>query len=113
MKVNIDIKEDADFRKHVKDLLSGEVRGMLRTELKGIVFAEIAKLRLLQPESPELTKLIEKSLREAVANQTRMMNQHINSMVQHAINAELTPMKRDVAKQLQIAMKNYFANLNP
>ena len=113
MKVNIDIKEDADFRKHVKDMLSGEIRGMLRTELKGIVFAEIAKLRLLQPDAPELSKLIEKSLHEAVSSQLRRMDTYINMTIRQAVQAELVPMKDKIGKQLKVAMKDYFANLDP
>jgi acetoin utilization deacetylase AcuC-like enzyme len=59
MKINIDIKEDAQFRAHVKEVLSGQVRSILREELQGIVKAEIAKLRILQPESKTLSEMVD------------------------------------------------------
>ena len=46
MKVNLNIEEDDMFRQHVKSLIEGQVRHVLREQLSGIVAGEIAKLRL-------------------------------------------------------------------
>ena len=58
MKVNLLIEEDEMFRQHVKSLIEGQVRHVLREQLSGIVAGEIAKLRLLQPNSPALGYLV-------------------------------------------------------
>ena len=58
MKVNLNIEEDDMFRQHVKSLIEGQVRHVLREQLSGIVAGEIARLRLLQPNSPALGYLV-------------------------------------------------------
>ena len=42
MKVNLLIEEDEMFRQHVKSLIKGQVRHVLREQLSGIVAGEIA-----------------------------------------------------------------------
>lgn len=64
MKVNLLIEEDDMFRSHVKSLIEGQVRHVLREQLSGIVAGEIAKLRLLQPNSPTLGDLVAAELKK-------------------------------------------------
>lgn len=64
MKVNLLIEEDDMFRQHVKSLIEGQVRHVLREQLSGIVAGEIAKLRLLQPNSPTLNDLVAAELKK-------------------------------------------------
>ncbi len=66
MKVNLLIEEDEMFRQHVKSLIGGQVRHVLREQLSGIVAGEIAKLRLLQPNSPTLGDLVAAELKKQV-----------------------------------------------
>ena len=67
MKVNLNIEEDDMFRQHVKSLIEGQVRHVLREQLSGIVAGEIAKLRLLQPNSPTLNDLVAAELKKQTA----------------------------------------------
>lgn len=64
MKVNLLIEEDEMFRQHVKSLIEGQVRHVLREQLSGIVAGEIAKLRLLRPNSLTLGDLVAAELKK-------------------------------------------------
>ncbi len=81
-------EENEKFRQYTRELIAGQVRSILRGELSGIVHAEIAKLRLLQPGSPTLNELVTK---------------HVNAQIQHAI-ARVKPdaqsMVRDELRQI-------------
>jgi len=37
MKINIDLKDDAELRAHIKDMVKGQVTAIAREELKGMV----------------------------------------------------------------------------
>jgi len=68
MKVNIAIAEDEEFRQHVRDMISGEIRKILREEMRGLITGELAKSRLLSPDSPALNDLIDKRIQALAAN---------------------------------------------
>lgn len=93
MKVNIAIAEDEEFRQHVKDMISGEIRKILREELKGLVTGELARSRLLDPNSPTMNELINKRIMELVSAQLQNQLHNIpfsvrwNNEAQNRFNA--------------------------
>ena len=110
MRVNIDIKEDEQFRKHVKEMLSGEIRGILRAELSGIVTAEIAKLRLLQPGSTTLSDLVTKHVQHAINQQVYRISdatqQQITAHVKTAIKELIPDLQDNIRSELKKAIGN-------
>ena len=88
MKVNIDIKEDEHFRKHVRDMISGQVRGILREELGGIVAAELAKMRLLQPDSPALSEMVNRHVNLRVSQMGDQITRTVRSQLEAAMREE-------------------------
>lgn len=86
MRVNLNLEEDPLFRAHIKAMMEGQVRSILREELNGMVQTELAKLRLLQPNSPALQKLVESTLEGAIKN-----------TVHSQINTKLDILARDAA----------------
>jgi hypothetical protein len=91
MRVNLQIEEDEEFRQHVKDMISGVVRGILREELSGIVSGEIAKLRLLDPKSPAMGERINKQIEGLIARiiqqefSNRPLVDHLNFAVRERL----------------------------
>lgn len=93
MKVNLLIEEDEMFRQHVKSLIEGQVRHVLREQLSGIVAGEIAKLRLLQPNSPTLGDLVAAELKKQVKAEVEKaitpLAQQVKSALSDAIAAKI------------------------
>lgn len=87
MQVNLVIEEDPQFRAHVKELIGGQVRAILRDQLSGIVAGEIAKLRLLQPGDTTLSDMLEKQVRASIATETRRLN--VDKLVREKIQEEV------------------------
>ncbi len=92
MRVNLNIEEDDQFRKYVKELIGGQVRAILREQLSGIVAGEIAKVRLLQPDSPTLNEMITKQ---------------IKSHVDHHMWQASTQIRDELARSVKEAVKPY------
>ena len=88
MKVNIDIKEDEHFRKHVRDMISGQVRGILREELGGIVATELTKMRLLQPDSPTLSEMVTRHVNLKVAQMGDQITRTVRNQIEAAVREE-------------------------
>lgn len=101
----LDLESEAEFRKYVRELISGQVRSILRAELAGIVNAEIVKLRLLQPGDTTLSQLVAKQVNATVANE--IQNQHMrmreiaNEQVQTMIKAALDQLVEDINKAVK------------
>ena len=93
MKVNLLIEEDEMFRQHVKSLIGGQVRHVLREQLSGIVAGEIAKLRLLQPNSPTLGDLVvvelQKQVKAEVDKAIKPLAQQVKDVLSEAIAAKI------------------------
>ena len=93
MKVNLLIEEDDMFRQHVKSLIEGQVRHVLREQLSGIVAGEIAKLRLLQPGSSTLSDLVatelQKQVKAEVDKAITPLAQQVKSALSEAIAANV------------------------
>ena len=87
MKVNLNIEEDDMFRQHVKSLIEGQVRHVLREQLSGIVAGEIAKLRLLQPNSPTLGDLVAAELKKQTS--VRVTPSAVAMELQKQVKAEV------------------------
>lgn len=107
MKVNLLIEEDDMFRQHVKSLIEGQVRHVLREQLSGIVAGEIAKLRLLQPNSPTLSDLVATELRKHTS--TKISPAGIASELQKQVKAEVDKAITPLAQQAKSALSDAIA----
>ena len=107
MKVNLNIEEDDMFRSHVKSLIEGQVRHVLREQLSGIVAGEIAKLRLLQPNSQTLGNLVA----EAIKKQTsiKVTPSAIATELQKQVRAEIDKAIKPLAQQVKDALSDAIA----
>ena len=110
MRVNIAIQEDEQFRKHVKELISGQVRSILREELAGIVSGEIAKLRLLQPDSPALSTLVTTEVNQAIRRASALTETSLRTSIQQHVQAgiaqHLGTIKTTIRDELVLAIRN-------
>lgn len=109
MRVNLNIEEDDQFRKYVKELIGGQVRAILREQLSGIVAGEIAKVRLLQPDSPTLNELISKQVKGHVDQHMRNVSLEIKQQITQAVVREVKPytetIKLHIKEELVKAIK--------
>lgn len=111
MKVNLNIEEDEQFRKYVKDMIAGQVRGFLRAQLEGVVAGEIAKLRLLQPNSETLNEMVSRQVRAMVESHVRSANipatvrVEINKAVVDAVRPLMDRVKSIVAEEVAKAIR--------
>lgn len=101
----LDLESEAEFRKYVRELISGQVRSILRAELAGIVSSEIVKLRLLQPGNTTLSELVAKQVHATVVseiqNQRMWMKEIVNEQVHTMIKATLDPLVEDINKAVK------------
>lgn len=106
MKVNLNIEEDEQFRAYVKDLISGQVRKVLREQLAGIVAGEIAKLKLLSPNSTELRYLVERYVNGAINKELGRLNMQervrneVNLQIRNLIAPSVDQIKQHLADQV-------------
>lgn len=107
MKVNLLIEEDDMFRSHVKSLIEGQVRHVLREQLSGIVAGEIAKLRLLQPNSPTLSDLVATELRKQTSQ--KVTPTAIATELQKQVRAEVEKASTPLAQQVKSALSDAIA----
>jgi hypothetical protein len=111
MKVNLNIEEDEQFRKYVKDMIAGQVRGFLRAQLSGVVAGEIAKLRLLQPDSTTLSDMVSKQVKGMVdshvrgANIPKMVQADISRAVADAVAPLMGRVKEIIAEEVAKAIR--------
>ena len=111
MIVNIRIEDDEQFRAHVKSLIEGQVRHVLREQLSGIVAGEIAKLRILQPNSPTLSTLVEAEIKKhgAVKSSASAVAAEIRSQVTARITAEVLPSVKALRAEIIDTMRRGLA----
>ena len=107
MKVNLLIEEDDMFRQHVKSLIEGQVRHVLREQLSDVVAGEIAKLRLLQPNSPTLSDLVAAELKKQTA--VKVTSLAIATELQRQVKAEVDKGIRPLAQQVKDALSDAIA----
>ena len=107
MKVNLNIEEDGMFRQHVKSLIEGQVRHVLREQLSGIVAGEIAKLRLFQPNSPTLSDLVAAELNKQIAQ--KVTPSTIAAEMKRQITVEVSKSVTPLARQVKDAMSEVIA----
>jgi len=101
MKVNLNINEDEQFRQYVRDLIGGEVRRTVREHANEMVAAEIAKLRLLQPNSPAFSELVAKHMDSAI--KTAIAKETTN--LPHRMRQELVDLVAEVSADVRKNMK--------
>lgn len=101
MRVHIALQEDKEFRQHVKDMVAGEVRSILREQMHGIIQGELAKQRLLQPDSPSLNELIHKAIKYQVDLATRNVGHTIRDEVLAVAKAAVQPHMSEIKKNIR------------
>lgn len=106
MKVNLNIEEDDMFRQHVKSLIEGQVRHVLREQLSGIVAGEIAKLRLLQPNSSTLGDLVAAELKRQTSGfvTATRVSAEVQRLVKSEVDKAITPLAQQVKSALSDAI---------
>ena len=107
MKVNLNIEEDDMFRQHVKSLIEGQVRHVLREQLTGVVAGEIAKLRLLKPNSPTLSALVAAELKKQTS--IKVTPSAIATELQRQVKAETDKAVKSLAQQVKDALSDAIA----
>jgi len=107
MKVNLNIEEDDMFRQHVKSLIEGQVRHVLREQLSSIVAGEIAKLHLLQPNSLTLSDLVATELKKQTSQ--RVTPTAIATELQRQVKAEVEKAITPLAQQVKSALSDAIA----
>ena len=107
MKVNLLIEEDEMFRQHVKSLIEGQVRHVLREQLSDIVSGEIAKLRLLQPNSPTLGDLVAAELKKQTTQKVTPLA--IATELQKQVKMEVDKSIKPLAQQVKDALSEAIA----
>ena len=107
MKVNLLIEEDDMFRQHVKSLIEGQVRHVLREQLPDVVAGEIAKLRLLQPNSPTLSDLVAAELKKQTS--VRVTPSAIALEMQRQVKAKVDEAVKPLAQQVKEALSEAIA----
>ena len=107
MKVNLNIEEDDMFRQHVKSLIEGQVRYVLREQLSDIVAGEIAKLRLLQPNSSTLSDLVAAELKKQTAG--RVTPSAIATELKRQVTLEVNKAATPLAQQVKDALSEAIA----
>lgn len=100
MKLNFHIEDDAELRKTVRELISGQVRAVLREELQDIVKGEIAKLRLSDPSTSSLTEQIRTELEKCVRQTFHASREFAN--IKDTVAKEITLQTNDMLKRIQV-----------
>lgn len=103
--VRLDLEESDAFRAHVKEMLSNQVRSILREELHGIVAAEIAKLKLLQPGSQMLAELVERQLHSSIQAAANRVRTTTEAEIKAQVSMTVREAMRPIQSQLKAAIK--------
>ena len=102
MKVNLVIEEDDMFRNHIKSMMEGQVRHILREQMAGIIAGEIAKLRLLQPQSQTLNELVAAELKKQTSG--RITSAAVTTELQKHVKAEVDKQITPLMAQVKAAL---------
>ena len=108
MKVNLQIEEDDQFRNHVKSLIEGQVRHILREQLQGVIAGEIAKLRLLQPNSTTIGDMVAIELRRHTASKVTAAD--VSKEVSRLVAIEVANQVKPLSQQVKDIVAKTFAN---
>lgn len=70
MKVTLNIENDAELRAYVKDLISGQVKSILREEIAEIIKTVVhGKIKNSGVEVPNIEHIMKRQIEEAVSKQ--------------------------------------------
>jgi hypothetical protein len=108
MKVNLSINEDEELRKQVRELIHGQVRAILREELSGIVATEMAKIKLLQPDSTDLQTMITKQLDNAIKRKITSfeLNKLVREQLDMIISKDIAVIKQNIQQRISSELMN-------
>lgn len=111
MRVNLSLEESEEFRAHVRQLISGQVRALIREEMGGIVTAELTKIRLLKPDSPLLSELVHKKVDEAVRSLVKTSHIEARNAMHEMIRKEVSEQVKPSVQYLRSAIRDEFIRL--
>ena len=100
MRLSIDIREDAELRKHITEMIEGRIRGIARSEIERVVLEETR--RILSGNVSGLTDIVEKCARQEVKSMmsiSEMIDKHVRAYVEKnapPLLKELLPKAVDV-----------------
>lgn len=114
MTFSVNLEATEEFRQHVKQMITGQVRSILRAELEGIVHGELAKLRLMRPDSTAMSELISKEvnhqIKEEVSRAVREIRKEMaDEVARHArdvVAPLLAQIRSDIKSHLIQAIRN-------
>lgn len=106
MKVNLNIEEDEQFRAYVKELIGGQVRAVLREQLHGIVAAEISKLRLLNPNNPQLSEMVAAQIQRTIGMHVSQAGARCREEIQKQAREAVQPYVADIKKAVREALSD-------
>jgi len=115
MKVELEIRDDKELRKYIKNYIRGVIDGMARDEIKDAVIdaastkiteASIYELfRRLKIDTVEVGKIIRESLSE-------YSQDRLKTMIDHSVIAAGIDMRREIKHQAKVAVNEMVKNLN-
>ena len=111
MKINVNIEEDAEFRAHVKELIAGQIRSILREELKGLIIAEIAKMKLLKPHSPALEDIVRNAVQRALDRSQTSLEYETKKRLDEAVRETMAPMRKTLNARMEEALSELIRQL--
>lgn len=94
MPVTLRIEETDELRMYVREFIEGQVRGMIREDILGIVHGEIAKHRMLDPSSPTLSELIGDEVARQLHGYLQRMGAQITRGIQDKVATEIATHKQ-------------------
>lgn len=93
MQVRLEIKDDAELRKHIRDLIKGEITGIARQEIVNILKEVLDKKAVSQHASESaIRNLVQDEIRtftRAQLNKGHLFNVPVEDIIRASINARL------------------------
>ena len=112
MKIELSFKDDAELRKHIKDMIKGQVKNLLREEIAEII-KDVHKNRLgKEPMEHAIGKEIEKVIGYYAKSHTHDWD--LRADVRKAIDKKINEYfeKNDVAGQIEKRLKSAVIKLD-
>lgn len=108
MKVTLSVNDDEELRQQVRSMIEGQVRAVLREQLSGIIAGEIAKIKLLQPDSQDLTTMITKQLDNAIQRKISNfdLTKAVREQMDQIISRDISVIKQNIKQKISLELMN-------
>ena len=105
MSFSVNLEATEEFRMHVRQMITGQVKSILRTELEGIVHGELAKLRLMRPDSTAMSEIITKEvnhqIKDEVARAVRELRAELGAEISKHARETIAPLMNQLRSDLK------------